>query len=69
MIVWGGTTDRSGAAYDPIADQWSALPSENAPAPRHAAAAAWTGTSMVVWGGVGANDDAEPLRSGGVYTP
>ncbi len=56
---------REGAAYDPAADTWREL----APfplAPRRAAAAAWTGRELVVWGGVGR---AGVLADGAAYDP
>ncbi|MGH2767359.1 MAG: Kelch repeat-containing protein, partial [Actinomycetota bacterium] len=64
MIVWGGDhrvgegresavgipEPADGAAYDPIADRWRALP--RAPeAARRAASAEWTGRDLIVWGG------------------
>jgi Kelch motif protein len=59
VLVWGGWTGTfesrrippHGLAYDPAANQWSALPM----APlggRSEPAAAWTGSQMVVWGGM-----------------
>jgi hypothetical protein len=64
MLVWGGDTlvgrdNRwlaDGAALDPATNQWRPLP----PAPiaaRSYAATVWTGTEMLVWGGVGPNSD------------
>jgi N-acetylneuraminic acid mutarotase len=70
MIVWGGETsayglDRvnTGGRYDPVANQWSATSLYNAPSARTNHAAAWSGTFMIVWGGVG---DYLP-SSGGRY--
>jgi hypothetical protein len=52
VLIWGGRslTADSGAIYDPRAGTWEQLP----PAPgkgRFAAAAVWTGTEAVIWGG------------------
>jgi hypothetical protein len=58
LLLWGGETGRPGAfvipphglAYDPEADRWSPLPQ----APllgRLDPAGAWTGRSLIVWGG------------------
>jgi hypothetical protein len=58
VLVWGGLSGQIGAqvipphgeAYSPAANRWTALP----PAPLHGrmvAAAAWTGRTMIVWGG------------------
>ncbi len=63
MIVWGGCTASSqgscssyaatGASYDPATDTWSALPASGAPTARAWAASAWTGSSLLIWGGEG----------------
>jgi N-acetylneuraminic acid mutarotase len=74
MIVWGGLgggSDGSGGRYDPVNDSWSPtfVP---APAPsiakRFAHTAVWTGTEMVVWGGVDASND-QVTNTGGRYDP
>src|SRR6185369_9342250 len=57
MIVWGGflsptETTRTGGRYDPATDTWSpTLLSPNV-ATRAFHQAVWTGSIMVVWGGV-----------------
>lgn len=56
-----GLTD-AGGAYDPVADAWTALPTPGLPEPRRFATAVWTGTEMLVWGGLG---DSVELASGG----
>lgn len=60
MLVWGGMGGRyglaalgDGARYDPVADAWSELPADGAPAPRDGHTTVWTGAAMLVWGGVG----------------
>ena len=50
----GGCTD----------DTWLATTVTNAPSPRYAHMAVWTGSEMIVWGG-----DAGPLNTGGKYNP
>lgn len=75
MIVWGGTglggtRLNSGGAYDPAkpaASSWSALSQDGAPSSRGQHTAVWTGTRMIVWGGVDVG--AHQLGSGGVYNP
>jgi len=64
MIVWGGLSDdpitgnglrlNSGARYDPANDSWTPTSTgANTPTGRYAHLAVWTGTEMIVWGGVG----------------
>jgi hypothetical protein len=77
MIVWGGydgvTFLSTGGRYDPAADTWaeSALTSGSganvAPA-RYFHTAVWTGSEMIVWGGLGFSGTG-PLNSGGRYNP
>jgi hypothetical protein len=61
MIVWGGAVSRTGGTYwvntggryDPITDSWSPTSmDENVPHGRYAHSAVWTGSSMLVWGGI-----------------
>jgi N-acetylneuraminic acid mutarotase len=79
MIVWGGFgarwggPDNDGARYDPVADAWTAMSTDGAPAARGAPVAVWTGHEMLVWGGA---TNAEltmgidgPLGDGGAYDP
>jgi len=77
MAIWGGrfidpTTSRifdlnTGGTYDPGTDRWSATPTLNAPTGRSLHASVWTGSLMVVWGGVG--DSGTPVSTGGRYDP
>lgn len=72
MIVWGGITNTfsnhfaDGGRYNPTTDAWIALTTNNAPAPRSSHTAVWTGTEMIVWGGLG---DGGSLGDGGRYNP
>jgi N-acetylneuraminic acid mutarotase len=59
MIVWGGWNGGStrnyaldAAAYDPATDRWRPISRDGAPEPREDHVAIWTGTEMIVWGGV-----------------
>lgn len=82
LLVWGGAVAAvqgpeqafvaDGAAYDPATGGWRRL----APSPlegRSGAAVVWTGTEMVVWGGLGAvahlGDGARYDPVAGVWTP
>ena len=79
MLIWGGKNPnavlRHGGAYTPPsgpllpgqAGTWRTLSNTNAPAARHGHTAVWTGTQMLIWGGLGANFD--PLRTGALYDP
>jgi len=75
MIVWGGGLDSSsdntntGGLYDPSTDSWTTTSTgTNVPVARRSPTAVWTGTFMIVWGGV---LDAQPnsTNTGGRYNP
>jgi hypothetical protein len=57
LFVWGGSgiADSApladGAVWDQATNIWSALPMNGAPSAREFACAAWTGNTVVVWGG------------------
>ena len=74
MIVWGGrympdyTFLNSGAGYDPARDVWTDLPASGTPLARMDHAAAWSGTEMIIWGGVTDPSPAE-TSTGGRYNP
>jgi len=78
LIVWGGYdiskpppyhSAADGAAYNPTTDQWRIL----APSPldgRFAHTAMWTGTEMIVWGGVSGEENGAPIaHQGAAYNP
>jgi N-acetylneuraminic acid mutarotase len=77
MIVWGGHfgwTDtgtrvytNTGGIYDPQTDTWTAMSYAGAPSPRGSHAAVWTGSKMIVWGGI--NWGGDRLNTGGIYDP
>ncbi len=61
MIVWGGSARElgalgdyfeNGARYNPEMDTWKPISTINAPKGRVLATAVWTGTEMILWGGV-----------------
>jgi hypothetical protein len=70
MIVWGGD-DASGPAdtggqYNPVGDVWLPTSTTSVPVARDTHTAVWTGTSMIVWGGLDSNPG--PLNSGGLLS-
>lgn len=74
MIVWGGSTTslpagaiNSGGLYDPAADSWSATSSTSPPTARVTPQSAWTGTQMIIWGGM--NASSAEIASGKLYDP
>jgi hypothetical protein len=72
MIVWGGTPDGTtyfdtGGLYNPAANTWFAggTSTTNVPTARSWHTAVWTGTRMVIWGGI----SGAALNTGGLYDP
>ncbi len=71
MIVWGGFSDATtefestGGRYNPVTNSWSPTSTNNVPESRGQHSAVWTGTEMIVWGGV----SAQQKKSGGRYNP
>jgi hypothetical protein len=71
MIVWGGYTGplgdelNSGGKYNPATTGWTMTSMSDAPSPRSHHTAVWTGTQMIVWGGLGASY----WSTGGRYVP
>jgi N-acetylneuraminic acid mutarotase len=72
MIVWGGgagggpTYFNTGGRYNPSTDSWTATSTTNAPDARAGHTALWTGSEMIVWGGL---NDSGDLNTGGRYNP
>jgi N-acetylneuraminic acid mutarotase len=73
MIVWGGQPGNgrgsvfTGGRYDPLTDQWTSMSTTGAPHSRHSPTAVWTGSQMIVWGGI--SEVTTSVNSGGVYDP
>jgi N-acetylneuraminic acid mutarotase len=70
MIVWGGYCCgccggplNTGGRYNPITDSWTATSTTNAAGARFNHTAVWSGSEMIVWGGLGPGSD------GGRYNP
>jgi len=72
MIVWGGfdlfaaTSFNTGGRYTPATDTWVATSTVGAPTDRYLHTAVWTGSQMIVWGGLGSFGI---LNTGGRYAP
>jgi N-acetylneuraminic acid mutarotase len=72
MIVWGGYDSaandqlNTGGRYDPSSDSWRPVSDDGAPARRYFHTAVWSGSEMIVWGGVSAGAG---LNTGGRYNP
>jgi hypothetical protein len=73
MVIWGGD-DRpaffhalgDGGRYDPVTNHWRALATQGAPSARYLHTVIWTGSEMIVWGGLGcgSEDGGPPLPCG-----
>ncbi|MFT4588100.1 MAG: hypothetical protein ACI8QF_002200, partial [Limisphaerales bacterium] len=66
MVVYGGNSlagpSAAAAAYNPETDSWRALTSEGSPEPRSGARAIWTGTEMLVFGGIAGSQRLAALQ-------
>jgi len=74
MIVWGGTDAivnhtylHTGGRYNPANDSWMPTSLMNVPLGRIAHTAVWTGSEMIVWGGV--DETFDDTDTGGRYNP
>ncbi|PYK00107.1 MAG: hypothetical protein DME23_08145 [Verrucomicrobia bacterium] len=69
MIVWGGLQFgmsgnlNTGAIYNPVTDTWNPIATKNAPTARMGHTAVWTGSEMIVSGGIPFS------QAGGRYNP
>jgi hypothetical protein len=72
MILWGGSPGGAGLyadgyRYDPTTNAWSgAISTVGAPSPRRVHSAVWTGTEMIIWGGLTASGAVD---TGARYNP
>src|SRR5258706_8968366 len=67
MSGWGGAESlNTGGQYAPVADSWSSTTMANVPAGRQRQSAVWTGSRMIVWGGL---QGGFRLNTGGQYDP
>jgi hypothetical protein len=74
IFIWGGVNEsgtalNSGALYDPRTDTWKVVASDaETPTPRSLATAVWTGSDIIVWGGLD-SVTMQPLADGAIYDP
>src|SRR5439155_21818843 len=57
----------TGGKYGPATDSWTATSTTDAPGGRAVHTAAWTGSEMIVWGGI--DENLLVLNTGGKYNP
>jgi N-acetylneuraminic acid mutarotase len=79
MIIWGGrdgdynnTTAiyETGGRYNPSADTWRPTELVNAPLARFKHSSVWTGSKMIIWGGLGKTGvSRKEVSTGAVYDP
>ena len=77
MVVWGGYGGSStgylssGGRYDPASDSWTPTDTGDTPLGRHRHTAVWTGSVMLIWGGIrgGNYTGADFLSTGASYDP
>jgi len=80
MIVWAGYPIsggqccahpfNSGGRYNPSTDSWVMTTMTGAPAARNRPSAVWTGSEMIIWGGmIGGGRFTEYVNSGARYSP
>jgi N-acetylneuraminic acid mutarotase len=69
MIVWGGeprNAPATGGRYNPSTNSWSTVTTTNAVETRSYHSTVWTGSKMIVWGGLGLKSC---INSGAAYDP
>jgi N-acetylneuraminic acid mutarotase len=73
MIIWGGLGNtgyqNEGARYNPATDVWTATSTNGAPVKRYSHSAVWTGSEMIIWGGVVFTPSFVAFNDGARYNP
>jgi len=79
LLVWGGYYYNGsynyfgdGARYNPQLNAWSPMSTNGAPSARYKHTAVWTGTEMIVWGGMSSSSGGPPwvtFNDGARYNP
>jgi N-acetylneuraminic acid mutarotase len=75
MIIWGGGSSgypnfsfrNTGARYNPSTDTWTSTSIFHAPTGRASHTGVWTGTEMIIWGGL--DGQFHVTNTGGRYNP
>ncbi|MBL0152249.1 MAG: hypothetical protein IPP93_01700 [Chitinophagaceae bacterium] len=74
MIIWGGTDDLAsplnpvtGGKYNPLTNTWVSTSTISAPVGRGNFCVVWTGTEMIIWGGL--TIQGSYLNDGARYNP
>lgn len=67
MMVWGGNGLADGASFNPATNVWTPLVAASGPGGRSGLSAVWTGTEMIVWGGIRSTPGIVYLGDGGRY--
>ncbi|WP_283745766.1 Ig-like domain-containing protein [Sideroxydans sp. CL21] len=73
MILWGGASGGNGyyygagGRYNPATDTWQTTPVVGMPIPRWQHSGLWTGSDLIVWGGI--DSSSANANSGGRYRP
>ena len=73
MLVWGGKSSRfmtyfsDVVHFNPTNVGWRAVSAKTTPSARQSHTAVWTGSAMIVWGGL--SESGTALNDGGVYYP
>lgn len=69
LVIWGGlgqdgvtSFPGNGAMYLPQSDSWLPIRSEDAPAGRRGPFGIWSGSELIVWGGIGGDDPRSAAR-------
>lgn len=71
MFVWGSYYNncRIGGYYDVASDTWTTFTAQGAPSLRYGHHLAWTGHSLLVYGGLGGYEGTFPQDLGGEFFP
>ena len=63
-------TTNAGGIYDPATNSWTAIPTTGAPTQRKGPALVWTGTELLIWGGMSGGNLLSPCyATGGRLSP